>query len=98
VNFAAEQASNGDLPGIRDIISRIAVSNGSATSPRGLVERCLDLLGSLEVAQETHDELVQHAEAEGPLVWNTEESYTASAKRVTSMLALIVGTREFQFG
>ena len=98
VNFAADQASNGDLPGIRDIISRIAVSDGSATSPQELVERCLDLLGSLEVAQKTHDELVQHAEAEGPLVWNTEESHTASAKRVTGMLALIVGTREFQFG
>ena len=98
VNFAADQAGNADLPGVRDIISRVAASNGSEMSPPELVQRCLDLMGPLEVAQETRDELVEHAEAEGPLVWNTDEGFTASAQRVTGMLALIAGTREFQFG
>ena len=55
-------------------------------------------MGPLKVSQETRDELVQHAVAEGPLVWNTDDGYTASAQRVTGMLALIAGTREYQFG
>ena len=98
VNFAADQVNRADLPGVQDIISRVAASNGAAMSPEELVERCLELMGPLKVARETRDELVRQAEPEGPLVWSTAGGYAASAQRVIGMLALIVGTKEYQFG
>ena len=98
VNFAADQVNRAELPGVQDIVSRVAASNGATMSPQELVERCLELMGPLEVTQETRDELVQQAEPDGPLVWDTDEDREASVQRVTGMLALIAGTREYQFG
>ena len=98
VNFAADQVNRAELPGVQDIVSRVAASNGATMSPQELVERCLELMGPLEVTQETRDELVQQAEPDGPLVWDTDEDREASVQRVTGMLAMIAGTREYQFG
>ena len=67
-------------------------------SPETLVDRCLDLMGPLEVADETKGELVEHAEAGGPISWGTEEEYREFSGRVGGVLALIAGTTEYQFG
>jgi uncharacterized protein (DUF1800 family) len=97
VNFVADQVTNTDLPGVQDIIRRVAASD-SEMSPETLVDRCLDLMGPLEVADETKGELVEHAEAGGPISWGTEEEYREFSGRVGGVLALIAGTTEYQFG
>jgi hypothetical protein len=61
------------------------------------VDGCLDLLGPLEVSEQTRRELLAQAEEEGDLRWDTEQESRASAQRVGIMLALIGASREYQF-
>ena len=97
VNFAADRVSNVDLPGVQDIVKRVA-STDTAISVEALVDRCLDQMGPLEVAENTRNELIDQAESEGPVSWSTEEEYAGLSRRVADTLALIAATREYQFG
>ena len=96
VNFAADRVSNTELSGVQDIIKRVA-SNGDLLTSGQLVDRCLDLMGPLKVKEKTHKELVEYAEAGGPIKWTTDEEYASFSGRVGELLALIAGAREYQF-
>ncbi len=98
VNFMADQVRNADLPGVRDIVERVAASNGHGMTPEHLVDECLDLLGPLEVKDETRVELVEQASAAGPVELGTQTGYEDFRNRVGEVMALIAGTREYQFG
>jgi uncharacterized protein (DUF1800 family) len=97
INFVADRVGNIDLPGVRSIISKVA-SDGAATTPEALVDRCLDLMGPVQVTDNTRRELASHAEEEGALSWATNQDYATSARRVGDMLALIAAATEYQFG
>ena len=97
VNFVADQVRNADLPGIRRAIKRIT-SNGTVMTAEGLVDRCLDLMGPLEVGEDTRKELVEQTESEGIISWATDEEYAGFSRRVGNLLALIASTKEYQFG
>ena len=92
INFSADQVGNTDLPGVQAIISRLSAEE-STMSPERLVGRCLDMLGSYELADDTHGKLVAHAQREGEIRTGTEDF----ARRVGQMLQLIVATQEYQF-
>ena len=96
VNFVADYVRNTDLPGVQDIIRRIT-SNGKAITVEALVDQCLDLIGPLEVSDETRRTLVKKAGGDGQVSWETEEQYSELSRRVGELLAVIVGTREYQF-
>ena len=98
VNFVSAQVKDTGLPGVRDIVRRVAESNGSDMTAEELVDGCLDLMGPLDVKAETRRELVEQAAGEGPVSWATEQDHAASSRRVGEVLALIAGTREYQFG
>ena len=99
VNFVADQVSNTDLPGVRDIVRRVAANGaGAGLTAETLVDRCLDLMGPLQVADETRRELVEHAEAAGPIPSTNGDGDEEIAGRVGGVLALIAGTTEYQFG
>ena len=98
VNFVADQVSNTELPGVRDIARRIAESNGAAMTAEDLVDKCLDLIGPLPVSEETRRELVAQAEGEGTISSEGEAGHAEASRRVGDVLALIAGTREYQFG
>ena len=97
VNFVADRVSNTELPGIRNIVKRVA-SNGQAMTPEALVDRCLDQMGPLEVTEATRKELISQAESEASISWATGEEYAGLSRRVGEMLALIAATGEYQFG
>jgi len=97
VNFVADRVRKTDLPGVQTMITRIA-SNGGSAAAEVLVDRCLDEMGPLEVKEETYTELVAHVEAGGPVAVPTEKTDPEYARRVGDLLALIAGTREYQFG
>ena len=84
-----------DLPGIKDIVDRL-MSRG-AMSPKEFVEGCLDLIGPVEVTEETRRSLIEFAEKGGELRQSTEEERSAFARQVGQMLQMIVSTQEFQF-
>ena len=97
VNFVADRVSNVGLSGVRSIVKRIADANGASMTPEELVDHCLDQMGPLEVSEETRTELLEQVEAGGPASWATEQDYKASSRRVADVLALVAGTREYQF-
>ena len=96
INFVADRVGNTDLPGVRSIVERVA-GGDSAITPEALVDRCLEMIGPIEVSDDTRTELVTHAEDEGPLAWGTGDEYEVSSRRVGEMLSLIAATTEYQF-
>jgi len=95
INWTAEWVGQTDLPGIKDIVDRL-MSRG-AMSPKEFVAGCLDLIGPVEVTEETRRSLIEFAEKDGELRQSTAEERSAFARQVGQMLQMIVSTQEFQF-
>ena len=96
VNFVADYVRDTDLPGIQDIVRRIT-SDGTAITVETLVDRCLDLMGPVEVSEETRASLIRKCGGDGEVSWETEGDYAGVSRRIGELLALIAGTREYQF-
>ena len=98
VNFMADQLGDTSLPGVQDIIRRIASSNGKGMSPDQLVDGCLEQMGPLQVKDSTRSELMDFVQSEtGQISWHNGD-YEKGADVTCKVLALITGTREYQFG
>jgi hypothetical protein len=67
-------------------------------TPETLVLECLDLVGPLQVSNETFDRLVAHASGFGELRRNTGEEQEQLVIQTAEMLQLIGSVAEFQFG
>ena len=100
VNFVADYVRRADLPGNRRNVEWIVgtSANGGSTSPEHLVDRCLELMGPLEVSPAVRDNLVAEAGADGELAYGTAEERDDLSRRVGNLMALIAGTREYQLG
>ena len=92
INFTADLVGDLERPGVQSIINRLKAQGD--LSPEGFVDICLDLMGPLNVNQETRQELVEHASAGGTLTWN--DAATAG-ERISEMLQLIVSLRDYQY-
>ena len=97
VNFVSERVGNVELPGIQSLVRRVA-SGGTAMTAEALVDRCLDVMGPIQVAEVTRDELLAQAESGGPITCGTDEEYTSFSHRAGQILALISSTIEYQSG
>ena len=95
VNFTADLVGDTQRPGIQDMVRRLREQG--ATTPEQLVDGCLDLLGPLEVADESRKELVGFVSESGDAAWDTDENIAAAAGRVGELLQLIVSLREYQY-
>ena len=91
INFTADQVGNTELPGVQAIIGRLTAEGVSAPAP--FIDRCLDMLGSYRLPEETRSYLQEHIEKGGPL----EPGGADYAQRVAQTLQLIVSTQEYQF-
>ena len=98
VNFMADQLGDTSLPGIQDIIRRIASSNGKGMSPDQLVDGCLEQMGPLRVKDSTRRELIDFVQSETDQISWHNGDYEKGADVTSKVLALIAGTREYQFG
>jgi len=96
VNYAVDTLNDPSKPGVKALIDRIRAAS-DLTTPEGLVDQVLDLVGPLEVEPATKEALVAHAETEGSLDWGSKEAVETSTARVVQMLTLVVSAREFQF-
>ena len=92
INFTADQVGNVNAPGIRAIISRVG-SGVSTISLDRLVDRCLEMLGGYELAEETRSQLVAYGQQRSQVHTGGEEF----ARLVAEILQLIVATQEYQF-
>ncbi len=95
VNFAVNQFSDTTAPGVQDIIQRLSAEE--TLSPDQFVDRCLDLIGPLEVGDETRDALSNYADSVGDVDLSSDQARTDNAGKVARMLQLIVASREYQF-
>ena len=98
VNFMADQLGDTSLPGVQDIIRRIASSNGKGMSPDQLVDGCLEQMGPLQVKDSTRSELIDFVQSETDQISWHNGDYEKGADVTCKVLALITGTREYQFG
>ena len=79
------------------MIQRIGGGNGSMDADT-FVSRCLREMGLGTVDEETYEQLVHEADIGGPIVFGENGEFQRFSDRVGSMLALIAGTKEYQFG
>ena len=94
VNFVAQELANVENPGVRKIIDRL--EGDGILSPEALVDRCLDLMGPIEVSDETRDSLVEFAAHQGDLSLQGHQPGDEAEKRVGGLLGLASATKEFQ--
>jgi uncharacterized protein (DUF1800 family) len=95
INFAADMVADLSRPGVQSMVDKVKAQGD--LSAEMFVDICLDLMGPLEVDQDTRRELVEHANVGGPVCWGTEEESTSSTERLTEMLQLIVSLRDYLY-
>ena len=96
VNFCAKEISDPSSPGIQAIINRLADMNGGTLTPRELVNGCLDLIGPIDVSEETDASIVEFAEKGGDVKLRGREPGDDAEQRVGQVLALVVASPEYQ--
>jgi uncharacterized protein (DUF1800 family) len=97
INFASDYLGNTDMPGIKDIVSRLA-DRGASLTPADFVDGCLELVGPLLVSDDTREELTAHAQKAGELSHGSEAANAEFTRRTGEMLQMIAATAEYQFG
>ncbi|MCI0801734.1 MAG: DUF1800 domain-containing protein [Chloroflexi bacterium] len=97
VNFVAKELSDVRSPGVRSIIDRLeANSDQGVLKPSDLADGCLDLLGPIQVSDETRSVLVDYASRHGDLDLNGHQPGDQAEQQVGNMLRLVAATREYQ--
>ena len=64
--------------------------------PANLADGCLDLLGPIDVSDETRSVLVEYASRHGDLDLTGHQPGDEAEQRVGNMLRLVAATREYQ--
>jgi uncharacterized protein (DUF1800 family) len=96
LNFASQQLGDVSKPGVRAIIDRLSAADGGSYTPEQLVDSCLDILGPLQVSEDTRSALVSYAARSGELKLRGATPGSEAEQRVAQLLQLIAATPEFQ--
>ena len=86
------ELGNTNNPGIRYILDCLKQSNEDSLTPEQLLDSCLDLVGPIEVSDQTRKVLIQHVANDGDIDLSNEKN----DKRVGELLSLIGASPEFQ--
>ena len=70
---------------------------GEKVASNDLVDKCLVLIGPIEVGDETHTALDNCANVIGDIDLSTDKLRTENAAKVGRMIQLIVSTQEYRF-
>ena len=90
VGFAERQFADGSKPGIQDIVSRAGGLDGA---PSEIVDRCLDVMGAIQVSDKTHAALIAYAEE----LQRLQREEGPQAAGVHNLLQMIASTVDYQF-
>ena len=97
VNFAAQHMSDTSNPGVRDMVQRVLSVSGVSSDPSELVDGCLDVIGPMEVLDETRDLLLKVASAGIREGGSEAHGETEDSQRlILNLFRLIVSSREYQ--
>ena len=97
INFAADYLGQTDLPGVKDMIMRLA-GQASSFTPEQFVDACADQVGCLNLTEGTRSELIAHAQQGGDLKHSNADEQAAFISRAGEMFQMIAATAEYQFG
>ena len=97
INFAADFLGKTELPGVKDMIQRLA-AQGESLSPEQFVDSCADQVGCLNISDATRSELVAHAQKGGDLRHSNADEQAQFTSRAGEMFQMIAATAEYQFG
>ncbi len=92
INFAADFLGKTDLPGVQDMIDRVK-AQGDMTAEQ-FVDTCADMVGCLNISDETRSQLVAHAQKGGAISGQQSDF----AGRTGEMFQMIAATAEYQLG
>jgi uncharacterized protein (DUF1800 family) len=93
INFAADFLGKTDLPGVQDMVDRLRAQGDQ--SPEQFVDACADMVGCLNISDETRSQLVAHAQKGGALSSSNQDEF---ASRTGEMFQMIAATAEYQLG
>ena len=96
INFAADYLGRTELPGVQGMISRL-MSQGDSLSPEQFVDSCADLVGCLNLTEDTRQQLITHAGRGGTLTHASDAERAEFTRRSGEMFQIIASTSEFQF-
>ena len=96
VNYAVGVLNDPNKPGVRFIINEIK-NDKKSHNPKSFVNKMLELVGFIEVSENTKSLLIKLAEEDGKLSFSTNKDNEASRNRIMRMLRIIISSMEFQF-
>jgi uncharacterized protein (DUF1800 family) len=96
INFASKYLGDTNLPGVRAMIDRL-MARGERLSPEAFVDGCIDLVGCLNVTEDTRQSLIAHAQRGGELRHGTNAERAEFTRRSGEMFQMLAATGEFQF-
>jgi hypothetical protein len=73
------------------------MARGARLSPEQFVDGCIDMVGCLNVTDETRQTLTTHAQQGGDLRHGTAAERTEFTRRCGEMFQMLAATGEFQF-
>jgi hypothetical protein len=73
------------------------MARGQHLSPEAFVDGCIDLVGCLNVTEETRQSLIAHAQSTGELRHGTDAERAEFTRRSGEMFQMLASTGEFQF-
>jgi len=91
VNFVADRLKNTQLPGVKTIVENVK-QNSDINQAESIVDSCLEELSCSELETQTYNELIDDI--------NSNEGSNGNGsidRQITDTLALIAGTKEYQF-
>lgn len=95
VNFATEHLGNPTKPGVRSIIDRVENETGPNSSSDDLIEKCLDLMGGIQISDTTRTTLNKHT-TDNANESREAEVFYSSEERIRDIVRLVAATPEFQ--
>ena len=90
VGFVERQFEDLSKPGVKDMVDRVGSLDDD---PSQLVDRCLDLLGSINVSEQTYDSLVAYAKE----LSSIENDDVEGSVGVHNLLQMTASTVDYQF-
>ena len=91
VNFVADRLKNIELPGVKNIIENVK-QNSDLNEAESIVDSCLEELGDLKLEPDTYKELVDDIHSK-----NGSDDNGNKDQQIADTLAMIAGTKEYQF-
>ena len=96
LNFATSQLGNAELPGVKTMIKKVASESDGVFSAARLVDACLDVMGVVEVSEDSREILENFAARSGDLSVTADTLNDESVGRIAQMFQMVAATHEFQ--